>query len=177
MNSETYEGVRGFLHNLADKIATGKRPGYTQGTADVLSNFKKVGELVPVECPECGHGFHLSQGQAWAVYYLKHVLAGVSGVCRPNLPQAEPLAGRFADQINYSDLGFGIAVEQEELRLLQEEFARQEQAKTVTTVTATDPLPWKQKELPVVAEDSSETKILSFKYRESKEDINLPPGA
>jgi hypothetical protein len=112
MVREQFEKAKAWLHAHANDIANAKRPGYTQGNTDVLKNFKRVADAIPCECPKCGYGFTLNPGQVWAVYLLKHVDALISGLSRPNLPQAEALEGRFADMLNYGDLGFGIAVEQ-----------------------------------------------------------------
>jgi hypothetical protein len=124
MTSEEFEKLKAGLHLAASNIANAKRPGYTQGNSDVLRNFKRVADAVPCECPNCGHGFNLNAGQVWAVYFLKHVDALVSGSARPNLAQAEPLEGRAADALNYVDLGFAIVEEQAAQRKSQEQLAQ-----------------------------------------------------
>jgi hypothetical protein len=95
-----YDRVTEELMALAHGIETGKRPGYTIGAEDVLANFKRTAERAGIEV-----------GQAWAVFFLKHVDAILSIMTRPDLPQAEEPPGRFADAINYLRLGFAILSE------------------------------------------------------------------
>src|SRR5690606_7796603 len=45
---------------------------------------------------------------------LKHVDAVTSALCRPDLPQAEAILGRFADLINYAKLGYALIEERGE---------------------------------------------------------------
>jgi hypothetical protein len=51
--------------------------------------------------------------QAWSVYFLKHIDAICSVAKDPNIPQAEPIKGRFADAINYLLLGYSLLNERE----------------------------------------------------------------
>lgn len=103
MTQAEYDEVAGGLMALAMGIETGKRPGYTVGDRDVLANFKKTAERAGVEV-----------GQAWAVFFLKHIDAILSIMTRPDLPQAEEPPGRFADAINYLRLGFALYREREQ---------------------------------------------------------------
>lgn len=100
MNQEQYEKEAGYILGLASQIETAKRPGYTGGNTDVLHNFKTVAERLGV-----------TPMQAWAVYFLKHIDAIISGTCKPDLPVAEALEGRFADAINYLKLGWALRSE------------------------------------------------------------------
>jgi hypothetical protein len=171
MTAKQFEQLKEHLHNLANGIANAKRPGYTQGNADVLRNFKRVAGAVPNECPACGHGFTLNPGQVWAVYLLKHVDAVVSGAGRPGLPQAEPLDGRFADLLNYADLGFGIVVEQ-----AVEQSEQGQRAQTCAPDSAPPPRPQSvpQKASPPVR--PAESNILPWKSRRDRVEPPLSGG-
>lgn len=94
---QDYDGIAASLLATAHAIETAKRPGYTIGSADVLANFKRVAERTG-----------MTPLQVWAVYFLKHVDAITTGACKPELPQAEALEGRFADAVNYLKLGWGL---------------------------------------------------------------------
>jgi hypothetical protein len=85
----------------AAKIEAAKRPAYTVGSDDVLANFKRVALRADIH-----------PWQAWAVYFLKHVDALLTAATRADLPQAEPLVGRFADAINYLKLGAALAADE-----------------------------------------------------------------
>jgi hypothetical protein len=97
-----YDEVSGELMALAQSIEDSKRPGYTVGAVDVLANFKRTAERAGVDV-----------GQAWAVFFLKHIDAILSIMTRPDLPQAEEPPGRFADAINYLRLGYALLQERE----------------------------------------------------------------
>lgn len=100
MNSLDYDALRHSLLQYADNIQTAKRPGYTTGSEDVLANFKRVADRIG-----------LSPGQAWAVYFLKHIDAITSIMTKPHLPVSEEPRGRFADAINYLQLGYALLEE------------------------------------------------------------------
>lgn len=101
MNAETFDKVKRDLLILADSIATAKRPGYTQANVDVLHNFKTTGA-------RCG----ITPLQAWAVHFEKHCSAIMSFAKDPNIPQAENITGRFADAVNYLELGLALIKEE-----------------------------------------------------------------
>lgn len=102
MTQEQYDKVAANLMALALSIEDSKRPGYTIGDRDVLANFKRTAERAGIEV-----------GQAWAVFFLKHIDAILSIMTRPDLPQAEEPPGRFADAINYLRLGYAILHERQ----------------------------------------------------------------
>lgn len=108
MDTNTYDRMRKQLLDEAEKIQTSKRPGYTQGNPDVLRNFKSVGERV-----RTAKGEAAGPGVAWGVYFLKHVDAIMAILTQPNLPVSETPVGRFADAINYLQLGYALYVEQQ----------------------------------------------------------------
>lgn len=102
MTTTDYDNIADELFALARDIETAKRPGYTVGSADVLANFKRVADRAGI-----------SVGQAWAVYFLKHVDAITSIMTKPELPVSEEPPGRFADAVNYLRLGYAILKERE----------------------------------------------------------------
>lgn len=106
MNHQTYDQVAGGLLKLARDIADSKRPGYTRGDEDVLANFKRSGRTAKVT-PE----------QAWVVYFMKHIDAIVTHMAQPHLPISESMDGRFADAINYLQLGWGLLQERDQADL------------------------------------------------------------
>ena len=97
MTEQRYTEVSTLLIETAKEIENAKRPGYTRGEADVLTNFKDVAQRVGV-----------TPMQAWAVYFLKHVDAITSVAKNPDIPQAEAIEGRFADAVNYLKLGWAL---------------------------------------------------------------------
>jgi hypothetical protein len=97
-----YDRIAGILYAEALRIETSKRPGYTVGDADVLKNFKSVASRIGIS-PE----------QAWTIYFLKHIDAITTIMCKPDLPVSEAPIGRFADAINYLRLGFALWSERE----------------------------------------------------------------
>jgi hypothetical protein len=102
VNQETYDKVRGELLAEAESIQTAKRPGYTLGNADVLRNFKAT-------AAEWG----ITPAQAWGVFFQKHLDAIKSIMTKPDLPVSEAPLGRFADAINYLQLGWGLLQERD----------------------------------------------------------------
>lgn len=97
MNQQDYSDIARSLLAEAEAIETAKRPGYTLGNVDVLKNFKAAAERAGI-----------TPGQAWAVYFLKHIDAITSVMTRPDLPVAEAPLGRFSDAINYLKLGYAL---------------------------------------------------------------------
>ena len=101
MKLEIYEEVSQALLDLAHRIETEKRPGYTQGNEDCLHNFKIEAQLTGTRTL-----------QTWGVFFLKHILSIMSVAKNPDLYQAEPIETRFADAINYLKLGWAIYSEE-----------------------------------------------------------------
>ena len=106
----TYEDSVCELLDLAQRIEQAKRPGYTQDSNNVLSNFKNAAEMNGI-----------TSMQAWGTYFYKHVAAILSYAKNPDIPQAEPFDSRFADAINYLKLGFHMIKERE----IEQEFKNQ----------------------------------------------------
>jgi hypothetical protein len=163
MNHQTFEQLRNSLHEKALAIANAKRPGYTQGNPDVLRNFKAVASRIP------GPAGQLTPGQAWSVYFLKHVDAVVTALSAPDLPQAEAVEGRFCDLLNYCDLGFGLFVEQEMSRKL-----REQSAQTSDPGSATPPRPGLVLRTQSPPLHPAESNILPWK--QGRAGVEPPPG-
>lgn len=102
MDANTYDQLCNELLAHAEGIAHSKRPGYTEANSDVLHNFKSVAKAMGI-----------TPMQAWGIYFLKHISAITSHAKDPNIPQAEAILGRFADAINYLQLGWALTVEAE----------------------------------------------------------------
>ena len=97
MDLTRFNQVTSELHQEAQKIVEAKRPAYTLASTDVLRNFKAVADRLGI-----------TPMQAWGVYFLKHIDSITSAAKDPNIPQAEAMIGRFADAMNYLELGFAL---------------------------------------------------------------------
>jgi hypothetical protein len=84
------------LTALRNKIVEEKRPVYTQGNGNVVRNFVQVAELTgqtPLE--------------VLAVYLSKQIVSVMNLLTDPNVQDSER-ATRFADAINYLEIGFAM---------------------------------------------------------------------
>jgi hypothetical protein len=102
LTAHDYEQVAGELMVEARRIEDAKRPGYTRGDEDVLSNFKRAAT-----------NNRISPEAAWGVFFDKHLDAIKAAMLQPDLPLSEPILGRFADAVNYLRLGYGLYVERQ----------------------------------------------------------------
>lgn len=100
MDIETYRRCKRWLIEESDGIENAKRPEYTIENADVLANFKRVGEAIGVTP-------HVTA----AVYARKHEDAIARIARNPMASTAEPVIGRFADRLNYLALQLALLVE------------------------------------------------------------------
>jgi len=100
MTRSEFDSTITRLQEVAEAIKKAKRPAYTFGKDDVLTNFKVVAERLG-----------LSPLQVWAVYFLKHVDSLTTYAKDVRIPQAENVQGRFADAYNYLELGYALYVE------------------------------------------------------------------
>jgi len=105
MTDQEYDKTKKDLLDLAESIENAKRPGYTGANVDILHNFKSVASRLG-----------LTPLQVWGVYFLKHIDAIQSFSKDPCIPQAEAIAGRFADAVNYLKLGYALVAEAQEER-------------------------------------------------------------
>ncbi len=101
MNIETYERAKRWLIEESDRIERSKRPEYTIENADVLANFKRVGEAIGV-----------SPHVTAAVYARKHEDAIARIARSPMASTSEPVIGRFADRFNYLALQLALLIEE-----------------------------------------------------------------
>jgi hypothetical protein len=90
-----YEILVAELDEGCKKIVAAKRPVYTQGSVDVLNNFKQVAQLTG-----------MTVGQVMAVYMAKHVLSLMTHLGNPDGITDEELGTRFGDLRNYVDLAY-----------------------------------------------------------------------
>ena len=106
MNQEQYDLVTQQLASIAREIEEKKRPGYTTGTEDVLSNFKRIAEQTGT-IPE----------KIAMIYMLKHLdsirtlLNDLESEIDNDDP--EPWYGRIADIFNYVRLLYALLRERE----------------------------------------------------------------
>lgn len=103
MDKQTYSSIKETLLNGASIVEMGKQKDYSQGTEDVLSNFKRIAEASG-----------LQPLQVWLVYFLKHVDA-VSTFAKTGRVASEPIEGRFQDLLNYVFLGYALVKDGDEL--------------------------------------------------------------
>lgn len=100
MTQKEYDALKDLFVKEALAVETAKRPDYTIGDADVLANFKRVGERLG-----------LTPEQALLVYALKHEDAITKIMRNPTAPTSEPILYRFIDRFNYLTLGLGLLVD------------------------------------------------------------------
>ncbi len=97
MIAEELDWVWNQIVTQARTIELGKRPAYTSGASDVLVNFKRAATRVGI-----------TPLQAWGVHLAKQLDTIFTYATDPSIPQAEPMASRFADVYNYLKLGWGL---------------------------------------------------------------------
>ena len=100
MTASEFENAMLALHNLRNKELEGKRPAYTQQSKDVLYNFKTIAQLTG-----------LKPLQVLNVYKTKHDMA-LNTYINSGL-EAEPIATRCADLINYIELAYALILEEQ----------------------------------------------------------------
>lgn len=103
MNLHEFDELRARLNAERETIVFAKRPEYTEGKTDVLSNFKQVAE-------ELG----ISPLDVWYVYFRKHISSIVTYVKNPDVVLSEPIFGRIKDAMNYLELLAALAKEKAE---------------------------------------------------------------
>ena len=111
MNSSDYSALSKQLLDHAASVQASKRPEYTQLSADVLANFKNVGQRLG-----------LAPGQVLLVYLEKHLDAIRTMLNDPTVPLSEPAIGRFGDAINYLQLAYALFMEAYDHRATAPEF-------------------------------------------------------
>lgn len=102
MDSKKYDEVSAHLSEVARGIVVDKRPSYTVGSEDVLANFKRTAEHAGV-----------TPGTVWGIFVLKH-LDSVLAYFKNGTTSSESIEGRFADLLNYINLGYAIYREEQD---------------------------------------------------------------
>ncbi len=102
MNSNEYKQHARDLKKDAYRIMSAKQPEYTNNNTDVLHNFKSTAKRLGTD-----------PMMVWSVFFDKHIQAIQSHAANPDMPQAEPIASRYADAMNYLQLGYALMKERE----------------------------------------------------------------
>jgi hypothetical protein len=100
MDTKHFEQVVSELEELANLEVGKKRKAYTQGSEDILANFKRVSERLG-----------LTPLQVFGVYFNKHVDSLNTYIQSPKMRQGETIESRFADLLNYLRLGYALHIE------------------------------------------------------------------
>jgi len=100
MNKQDFTRESEGLLNMARNIMADKGPEYTLENEDVLNNFKATAEKLGVD-----------PLVIWYAYFDKQVSSVAAHVGNKNLSKAEPIVSRFADIINYAQLGYALFTE------------------------------------------------------------------
>lgn len=93
MTAAQYDQITEALNRNRRAIVESKRPEYTEGREDVLSNFKVVAEEIGI-----------SPIQVWYTYFRKHIMSIAQFGKNPDITMSEPISGRICDAINYLEL-------------------------------------------------------------------------
>ncbi len=101
MDVSRYDAIKQWLIDESMRVEREKRPEYTIEDADVLANFKRVGDAMGITP-------HLVAG----VYARKHEDALARIARNPAAETAEPVIGRFADRLNYLTLQLALLIEE-----------------------------------------------------------------
>ena len=104
MNKQDFKRISDNLLNTARNIMADKGPEYTVGDEDVLNNFKSTAKKLGVD-PLI----------VWYSYFDKQVSSVAAHVSNEDLNEAEPMLSRFADIINYAQLGYALFRERDNL--------------------------------------------------------------
>ena len=104
MESLKFNELVDELDSYAKNIMADKGPEYTIGDEDVLNNFKSTAKKLGVD-PLI----------IWYAYFDKQVSSVAAHVSNEDLNKAEPMLSRFADIINYAQLGYALFKERDNL--------------------------------------------------------------
>lgn len=102
MNSNEYKKYARELKKDAYRIMSAKQPEYTNNNTDVLHNFKSTAKRLGID-----------PMVVWSVFFDKHIQAIQSHAANADMFQAEPIASRYADAMNYLQLGYALMKERE----------------------------------------------------------------
>ena len=102
MNSEKFNILISELDTLAKTTMNHKGPEYTNGSKDILHNFKATAVKAGVD-----------PLTVWYIFFDKQCSSIAAHVKTSGLTKAEPIESRFADIINYAKLGYALFKERE----------------------------------------------------------------
>ena len=97
MTTEQFNQIINELDILADTTMNHKGPEYTNGSKDILHNFKTTASKAGV-----------SPLTVWYIFFDKQCSSVAAHVKTNGLTEAEPIESRFADIINYAKLGYAL---------------------------------------------------------------------
>ena len=106
MNSNDYKYHARQLKKDAYRIMQAKQPEYTNNNTDVLHNFKSTANRLGTD-----------PMMVWSVFFDKHIQAIQSHAANPDMEQAEPIESRYADAMNYLQLGYALMKERENVKI------------------------------------------------------------
>ena len=104
MNKKDFQTISTELLTLASGIMASKGPEYTVANEDVLNNFKSTAKKLGVD-----------PLVVWYAYFDKQVSSVAAHVSNHDLNKAEPMETRFADIINYAQLGYALFKDRDRL--------------------------------------------------------------
>jgi len=100
MTKEKLKNVIEELESMANELLDSKGKDYTNGSEDVLINFKRNADRL-----------NTSPLIIWAVYLNKHIDAINSYCGSPTDSTSEAIESRFVDALNYIKLGYALVDE------------------------------------------------------------------
>jgi hypothetical protein len=103
MTSEQFNKIINELDILAKTTMNHKGPEYTNGSEDILHNFKSTAQKAGVD-----------PLTVWYIFFDKQCSSVAAHVKNDNLTKAEPIESRFADIINYAKLGYALFKERQD---------------------------------------------------------------
>ena len=104
MESLKFNELVDELDSYAKVTMNKKGPEYTMQDKDVLNNFKSTAKKLGVD-----------PLVIWYAYFDKQVSSVAAHVSNEDLNKAEPMLSRFADIINYAQLGYALFKERDNL--------------------------------------------------------------
>jgi len=107
MNLKDFQYSLRELMEGEGKLMFAKNKEYTQGSEDVFKNFK-----------ELARDLDMDPLQIWAIYFLKHI-ASIKSFIKDRKVYSEPIQGRIMDCRNYLAILYGMLVEMDMERELE----------------------------------------------------------
>ena len=97
MTQSEFNKLSKALDFMCKDIMKSKGPEYTQEDKDILANFKNTASRL-----------NTTPLKVWGAYFDKQLSSIYAHLNNANLKQAETIESRFADIINYCDLGLAL---------------------------------------------------------------------